>query len=104
MLPTRCTVPKPPLYGTPVASHTVLSEVVAAAYAGFTYVCVPLPKSSELASYETQETAKRFQRHTSNDRANHYLSREHRYQTETFHVLALRGDTTLTRRTTSFPQ
>lgn len=45
MLPTRCTVPKPPLYGMPVASHTVFSKVLAAAYTGFMYICVPLPKS-----------------------------------------------------------
>lgn len=79
MLPTHCTVPKAPLYGMPVASHTVFSKGVAAAaaYTGFTYICVPLPKSQESASYRMQETAKPSQRHASNDWPNHYLSIEH---------------------------
>lgn len=45
MLPTQCTMVKPPLESMHVASHAVPSTVLAAAYTAFLYVGVPLPKS-----------------------------------------------------------
>ncbi|KAM6037451.1 optineurin-like [Chlamydotis macqueenii] len=58
-------------------------------------------EATEFASYKTQEAAKRFQRHASNDWANHHLSIGLLTAFQTFHVLTCRGDTILTRRTTA---